>query len=636
MQDKKTLGHFFITAVLTWLWLDFIGLMLAVISTYFYFGWAGTPQLVNKIFGISMATFSGPVIFRILNIKVSAVRMVRSGLPVLLILYLLISFNRDSDFFAWTVVFCTWFSGILMIANLQLLNHFQYRSQAPLAIFYGFLCFLLARMFNHGLMTVFLINYFSIIILLVLSVLALFYFKPAPTDTPSTRPGLIIQLYGVVFGLLIGLSIGLFYNAYIWSSKTPGIPSSIYILSFGFAVVAAIYQPKKIDRMAYFTWLVLALLFSFIALYGLLNQELTFTKAFIFHYFGCLGLARLWMLTLQRFHFHLQSSSRLPILGLQIGFIGLLLILAIFLLKSNPNGFWLALAFSVLIGAITEFKISLPQSENHWSGLKMAIGVYAILSLFSLAYLDPVSKEPVNKGAPFEANRLKLMSSNIRYGWTDDYRYQPDKHLEYLKHKPVDIIGFQEVNKGHTSASYMDLFSYYRRGLAGYWIYGDANFGFGNALLSQLKVKKSYTRQYKDKDILRRSYIWALIDFEGQEIEVYNTHVSHLPHPNKVRQGQVQELLEQVKQSTRPWIVMGDFNSRPQDPEIQSILPLVHPIFRENDALLKEKSYPSLNPDFRIDYIFFSEEFELLKYAVLDNKQTSDHRPVYCELTLKK
>jgi endonuclease/exonuclease/phosphatase family metal-dependent hydrolase len=38
----------------------------------------------------------------------------------------------------------------------------------------------------------------------------------------------------------------------------------------------------------------------------------------------------------------------------------------------------------------------------------------------------------------------------------------------------------------------------------------------------------------------------------------------------------------------------------------------------------------------RIDYIFFSEHFELVEHNVLDNQGTSDHRPVLARLKLNR
>lgn len=197
-----------------------------------------------------------------------------------------------------------------------------------------------------------------------------------------------------------------------------------------------------------------------------------------------------------------------------------------------------------------------------------------------------------------------------------------------------DIVGFQEINKGSLYGSFMDLYQFYRQAISGNTRYGDANYGFGNGLFTRLPIKDSRVVGYHSSDMIRRSFLWVLLDFDEREIEVLVTHVSHLPHPNPVRQAQVNELIEWIRKSERPWILMGDFNAQPQEPEIVELLKVSNAIFTKKPELLKELSHGSFAPIKRIDYIFFSDHFELVEQQVLDNLGTTDHRPVYSRLIL--
>jgi endonuclease/exonuclease/phosphatase family metal-dependent hydrolase len=136
--------------------------------------------------------------------------------------------------------------------------------------------------------------------------------------------------------------------------------------------------------------------------------------------------------------------------------------------------------------------------------------------------------------------------------------------------------------------------------------------------------------------MMQRSFVWTLLDYNDMEIEVYVTHVSHLPHPNKIRQAQVAELVDCIGRSNRPWILMGDLNAQPHEPEIVELLKLSNPVFTQKPELLEALSHDSLEPTMRIDYIFFSEHFELVEQKVLDNQGTSDHRPVLARLKLNR
>jgi endonuclease/exonuclease/phosphatase family metal-dependent hydrolase len=228
------------------------------------------------------------------------------------------------------------------------------------------------------------------------------------------------------------------------------------------------------------------------------------------------------------------------------------------------------------------------------------------------------------------------MTTNIRYGWTDDYRFEPQKHLQWLQRHPADIIGYQEVNKGSIYGSFMDLYQYYRSSISGNSVYGDASYGFGNSLSTSLNIKDSRVFAYRSADMIQRSFVWTLLEFNDLEIEVYVTHLSHLPNPNKIRQEQVAELIDWIGRSKRPWILMGDFNAQPDEPEIVELLKMSNQVFTQKPELLKELSHDSLEPTMRIDYIFFSEHFELIEQKVLDNQGTSDHRPVLARLKLNK
>jgi endonuclease/exonuclease/phosphatase family metal-dependent hydrolase len=81
---------------------------------------------------------------------------------------------------------------------------------------------------------------------------------------------------------------------------------------------------------------------------------------------------------------------------------------------------------------------------------------------------------------------------------------------------------------------------------------------------------------------------------------------------------------------------MGDFNAQPHEPEIVELLKVSNPVFTQKPELLKALSHESIELTMRIDYIFFSEHFELVEQKVLDNQGTSDHRPVFTRLKLNR
>ena len=68
---------------------------------------------------------------------------------------------------------------------------------------------------------------------------------------------------------------------------------------------------------------------------------------------------------------------------------------------------------------------------------------------------------------------------------------------------------------------------------------------------------------------------------DGREFEVFVAHVSHGVERKETRQAQVDELVDYVEKSQRPWIVMGDMNSHPGDDELKGLKRVAHEVFRQ-------------------------------------------------------
>lgn len=622
-----------------WLLFDFTGILLSVISTYFYFGWAGLPFLVLRIFVIALFAFSGPLAYRLLLYHLPQGPVLKTLLTLQAVLYLLISLNRQSDFFAWGAVAGVWVSGLSLVAVFRHLSGFKTWAMpffmSVLAVFF----YLGVRVSNQGLALFFAPplqqsgGYMAWLFLLVGAVANLTLpLSPVPqVASPPVLPRLMPQFLGMVLGPLIGLSVGLIANLHIWSAKTPEYQAAVYFLSLTLGVALA-WGLFRLWGHYYQALLPLAGLSLVFSLFAILTQSFALPLALFAHGAGCLGLSLFWLYFFSRFQAIQRSQvTYFPVWGLQAGFVLLLVVLAIFLLNANPNGFWLVvvLVFGLLYWAESRSPRLAPEALPLQRLWLFSLGCFLLPGLMAFAMVDRFPDQPVKDG-----QWLRIMSTNIRYGWTDDYRLDPFPHVQWLKQHPVDILGIQEVNKGHTSGAYTDLYRLYQQALPGHWRYADANYGFGNALKTALPILSSETRLYQAKDILRRSCLKATLKVGSRAVDVYITHLSHLPHPNPVRQAQMQELLGWIRQSQNPWLVIGDFNAHPDSPEVQALLKLAHPAFQSNPEWLLKPSFPSLKANERIDYVFFSPEFKLRSQTVLETEGTTDHRPVLTELAL--
>ncbi len=130
---------------------------------------------------------------------------------------------------------------------------------------------------------------------------------------------------------------------------------------------------------------------------------------------------------------------------------------------------------------------------------------------------------------------------------------------------------------------------------------------------------------------------------DGKKFMVFNTHFDHVGV--KAREESSKLILQKIKELNTehyPVVVTGDFNLESDSPGVQVILTEMkdtHVAAGKNafgpDGTFNgfEFNKPVKN---RIDYIFVSDEFEVLKSAILsDSKDTrypSDHLPVFARL----
>jgi endonuclease/exonuclease/phosphatase family metal-dependent hydrolase len=629
-------GLFFSLILVIWLWLDFNGLLMSVIATYFFFGMEGAPLLELTIGLVAVLTFSGPAFYWLLLLR----RNVRWEFELLTGLqagiYLFCALVRDSDVFAWTIVFGRFVSGVAIVSLLRRIRDFSNYEIPALGFLIAFTVYLWARIAGDGLLLAIRPTSISAAMLIGLFILAMALRRtPAAAPVRAERADRSLQVSTIAFALLIDVGFALLYNFNLWSASTPWAHASVYAFSFGLGTAGGFLVARHLAPRRSSLPLLLAsgAAAMGLGLYVVLHLSYRLDLGLLAHAAGCYGLTVFWVLFVRRFKHHLdRKPGALPIAGMQASNLISLMVLTHFLMTAIPSGFWLAFGIGVPLLAAVEVRMPIREGAPLSTRRATAwLALFLVPMLPALFYLTSPGR--VVPQAIREPN-LSVMTTNARYGWTDDYRFEPEPYLRWLQGRPADIIGMQEVNKGNFYASFADLFQYYRARLPGDAIYGDASFGFGNALFTSLELRESRIVAFREGDMIRRSFVWALVEHRGREIEVFVTHLSHLPHPNPVRQAQVAELIEWLQRSERPWILMGDLNARPDAPEIAALLEVAHPVFRERSELLAELTHPSIQPKERIDYVFFSPHFDLVEQEVLDHGGTTDHRPVRSVLKL--
>ncbi|GAA4320474.1 endonuclease/exonuclease/phosphatase family protein [Mucilaginibacter gynuensis] len=99
------------------------------------------------------------------------------------------------------------------------------------------------------------------------------------------------------------------------------------------------------------------------------------------------------------------------------------------------------------------------------------------------------------------------------------------------------------------------------------------------------------------------------------------------------RSKQVFTIREHTAQCTYPFYIAGDFNDTPSSFAVNQMCKGLKNAFREKGAGLG-RTYNGNFPNYQIDYIMASPQFEVAAYRIIE-KKLSDHYPLYTELLLK-
>jgi len=108
------------------------------------------------------------------------------------------------------------------------------------------------------------------------------------------------------------------------------------------------------------------------------------------------------------------------------------------------------------------------------------------------------------------------------------------------------------------------------------------------------------------------------------ELEHVTFFLVHLALSYKVRQQQILHLYRMIKETNRPYIVAGDFNSFMGEKEIELLLAASN---LQNADLKMQPSYPSKNPKRHLDFILHSPKIKINQFE-MPRVQLSDHLPL--------
>lgn len=243
---------------------------------------------------------------------------------------------------------------------------------------------------------------------------------------------------------------------------------------------------------------------------------------------------------------------------------------------------------------------------------------------------------------------VKLATFNIHHGEGTDGKLDLERVAGLVR--GADIVAFQEVDvrfRGRSGG--VDQAAKLGELLGGHFAFGpnivEGDGAYGVALVTRFpivshvnhRLPKSAGREKAEP----RGLLECRLDVDGRPLRVYVTHLAHDSQAD--RSLQIAKVREIVAASPDPWIVMGDFNLRPETNDYKALTaPDSGPRLVDAWAAVGQGPGHSIGvhgarPG-RIDYIFASEAlapgFVAGSARVDAETVASDHQPVYVDLKL--
>lgn len=230
--------------------------------------------------------------------------------------------------------------------------------------------------------------------------------------------------------------------------------------------------------------------------------------------------------------------------------------------------------------------------------------------------------------------KIRVLTYNIHHGEGIDGTVSIKRIADVIRGIGPDLVALQEVdcymprslflNQARSLARELNL--YYSFGTNSRWLYF---MQYGNAVLSRFPIiqTKNYPLTYKQE---KRGMLGVKINYGGKEIFCFS---AHLGLSGSERKLQVKEILSIISGTNKPLILAGDFNAGAESVEIDTIAACLWDCTRTaNEAF---NTFPSYNPQFKLDYIFVSPHWHVTSVAT-SPEPASDHLPLTADLFLRQ
>ena len=238
-----------------------------------------------------------------------------------------------------------------------------------------------------------------------------------------------------------------------------------------------------------------------------------------------------------------------------------------------------------------------------------------------------------------EKHLLRIVSYNIRHGYGMDNKSDLSRIAKVISNLNPDLVALQEIDKGCKRTKGVDIAKELGKILKMDYRFGKfRNYDggeYGMAILSRLPILETKKHQLpKGKQPRCALEVKVKVNGLTKPLSFVGIHNDWgiEGKAQGFREKQVKTLIKALKSYNNPIVLAGDFNVI-DGKECESIKLLSN----DNWTVLQKKgqrmTYPADDPKREVDFFILKGlDFSLIEHRVVEEKEASDHRPIYAVL----
>lgn len=294
---------------------------------------------------------------------------------------------------------------------------------------------------------------------------------------------------------------------------------------------------------------------------------------------------------------------------------------------------FLLIGIGIIIPCLMQFRKTVSLEENDQTPQTnfnffniIAAGVLLIICIFSLIATPPKPESIVT-----DKDELTLMAYNCQQGVDIHGNINADDQVKLLKSIDADVIALQESDTARISIGNFDVVKYFADNLNYYSYYGPKTVTgtYGTAILSKYPLQNTRSIfTYSNQDEVGTTF--AEITYNGKKVGIASVHPCGNDNSDQAFTDTLIETLSEYDYV----VSMGDYNMRETEACYSQITEALNDSWKVLWSNPGEANAPEVSD--RIDYIFLSDNFEVIKSEYIPSPQSeTDHPAHWCVVQFK-